>query len=245
MMIHQKLNPYLAVLIATIVASIATYALIMECNKIQELETRPAAIGERVSHTAFSGADTENWKTYRNEKYGFEVKYPENYFERINIDPDTLGGNQYFDDAYQNLFFAYVGDVNTLPKGRFTVEMISVPYSASEVEEMVKKRINPYKQDFVGFTYPLYIHDAQPVSHYDVVSIPSYTNGSNKYLCEDEVAVIPRKENESILFSISRCKVTEITESVSDEVAVGSGIVLTAADGEIRDQMLSTFTLIK
>ncbi len=45
-------------------------------NNVPE-QNQPAAVSPSAS--VVSGVDTSNWKTYRSEKYGFEVRYPKDW----------------------------------------------------------------------------------------------------------------------------------------------------------------------
>ena len=42
--------------------------------------TKDVNVAPVISPTPLTSIDTSNWKTYRNEEYGFEVKYPEEWF---------------------------------------------------------------------------------------------------------------------------------------------------------------------
>jgi len=49
------------------------------CAKVQPAATNTAATGA----TSTEEIDTSNWKTYRNEEYGFEFRYPEDWYYDI------------------------------------------------------------------------------------------------------------------------------------------------------------------
>ena len=76
-MIHQKLNPYFAILFLTLIASGAAYWLVWQSTTMEVEDSLPVVVQYQISRI-----DTSDWKTYRNEKYGFEVKYPKDWFIR-------------------------------------------------------------------------------------------------------------------------------------------------------------------
>lgn len=55
---------------------------------------------ERVEEWKFKEDDISNWQTYRNEEFGFEVKYPREWFNNIDEEGNkkyqTLGGSYVF-----------------------------------------------------------------------------------------------------------------------------------------------------
>ncbi len=67
--------------------------------RLEEVGEKPLTeIGQPKSQPAAGQIDTSNWKTYRNEKYGFEVKYPDRYEIR-----DLTEINRKYDIALQLL----------------------------------------------------------------------------------------------------------------------------------------------
>ncbi len=65
-------NHYLNSSIITVVAVLFVLFLAAGCGVILEKQYQNTVVGEVVSNV-----DTSTWQTYRNEQYGFEVKYPE------------------------------------------------------------------------------------------------------------------------------------------------------------------------
>ncbi len=96
---RNQLNPYLAILIVTIVASAATYGLILECQKIEAFDSLPSAMRHQVLDDATSLMDTSDWKTYTNEEYGFKVKYPAKWVYR-EINSETI----YFENSEEKYY---------------------------------------------------------------------------------------------------------------------------------------------
>lgn len=63
-----------------------------------------------------------DWRVYRNEKYGFEVKYPKNW--EIFLDPSNDKGAAFYDPNLPSFY-------NGSAKGNYTVGVISVEYVES------------------------------------------------------------------------------------------------------------------
>ena len=84
------------ILLAAFAAGVVWYAqrLAEQSQKAAE-DARKATEEQRVvSSTAQATLDTSNWKTYRNEKYGFEFKLSENY----NV-PQNLSNQRHSDQV--------------------------------------------------------------------------------------------------------------------------------------------------
>ncbi len=77
-MLHQKLNPYFAILFITLIGSVIAYWLVWQSTTLEVEDSLPVAVQHRIPSTTSNGIDTSTWKTYRSEseEYDFEVKYP-------------------------------------------------------------------------------------------------------------------------------------------------------------------------
>ena len=77
---------FITLLIVILTASLATAALYIKNKATQSQKestispfVEPKAIAPGTTPTELSEIDTSNWKIYRNEEYGFEIKYPESW----------------------------------------------------------------------------------------------------------------------------------------------------------------------
>ncbi len=91
-----------------------TYEAELGLSGMTETRTIDAGTGEvleRKNNTEIENSETKDWQTYRNEKYGFEVKYPEDWHEKespyddtgvlfLNTDKEIIIGGAAPDDFY-------------------------------------------------------------------------------------------------------------------------------------------------
>ena len=75
----------LKIILVVIVIFIVAVGYLFLTGKIGQKEEST----EKVVNDTISTAETSDWKTYKNEKYGFEVEYPANIFQ-LDKDANTL-----------------------------------------------------------------------------------------------------------------------------------------------------------
>lgn len=89
--------------------------------EIDVLGNTPVYLGARTFAREGSQIETEvdtsTWKTYRNEKYGFEVKYPEDFIAYSGFQGNDIkkpnGSDSYICFAHDSALFRQVATANT------------------------------------------------------------------------------------------------------------------------------------
>ncbi len=89
-MIGDKLIPIKIVLAFIILLSLGT--VVGATAYLSALKKTPAT----TQPTTSSAIDTSKWKTYRNEKYGFEIKYPSKKWKECVIENGLSAGETLF-----------------------------------------------------------------------------------------------------------------------------------------------------
>jgi len=129
--------------------------------------------------------DTTNWKTYRNEEFGFEFKYPEEWKVKINEENNiintelSLNGNQssFYTDIFNITFFLNNENLNLREwisqnidikdKAKYTEEVLN---TSPKIQAISLSTDNPFE---------------------DLVFIPGRLFQCNKYICDFSYAQGP------------------------------------------------------
>lgn len=88
---RRTLNSYFAILLITLIASSAAYWLEWQSNRTEYESSLLVTVRRQVARTAGNSRDISTWKTYRNEKYGFEIRYPKEWHVGVSeYDADVI-----------------------------------------------------------------------------------------------------------------------------------------------------------
>ena len=95
----------LVILVGAAVLGTVTYVGVRNLPRNQELAPVTTPVPETPATTEM---DTSAWKTYRNEKYGFEIRYPADFTELedkynttiLSVQKKIWGGNSYYGSDY-------------------------------------------------------------------------------------------------------------------------------------------------
>ena len=167
---------------------------------------------------------TAGWKTYTNNEYSFEIKYPENYFPNI-------------DNRQQEADYIFTGKVNELirsedydPVNDIYLANIRIAYSGTDVNSWMSKETD-YSNNF-----------GHPVPQFKNIVVGGrqsyrYENWASNMAtaCKSENVIIPMSSGKNTLsIIIARCA----RDGVEKET------LLTENDVKVFNQMLSTFKFL-
>ena len=96
---NSKTRSYLYILIITLVATIGTVILL---GQILQMNTEESVgyLTEKLNlKSSVETSDIASWQTYRNEEYGFEIKYPRNLEIQENR---QIGSVSFWDPEYKD-----------------------------------------------------------------------------------------------------------------------------------------------
>lgn len=133
-----NLRSALTLLLLTVIASATAYFLIKKANdaisEIDSIQSEPLFVArkEYFLEGSSSTTDVSKWKTYKNEKYGFEIRYPDDFNELVSSAEFGASQGRTYRDVYINMippvvnFQGYLAALlrvrtNGVREGRLTV----------------------------------------------------------------------------------------------------------------------------
>ena len=116
------------ILVAFILAGLAVYFTWQKTEKISEITSSEIIQKEQISEIP------ADWKTYRNEEYGFEFKYPPNWEFLVN-DPYGKKNPSFRDKKYDGSFEWPGVDIDWLP-----IYGLEIPKTESKTFELENEK---------------------------------------------------------------------------------------------------------
>ncbi len=160
------------ILALTVVLSGCTHKTLTNQNRNQNTNIQPTqtplatSIPEQLE-TIESKIDTSNWKTYRNEEYGFEVRYPEEW--RVNEVNKNIIGLLPPDRKPE---IEYTGDIGFFIKPRINNESVEDVYNGRNGPELFQSATGGYRLISIDGKEAYYFNDVMGLLPSDVVIIP-------------------------------------------------------------------------
>ncbi len=141
------LKKYWYIVVLIVIGIGAMIAVIIQNNQpqppiaenSQATNTPPVIIPTTTPEVIMSDVDTSGWKTYRNEEYGFEFRYPKDW-RFINI--DTIGVGLLPSGKQEGV--EYNGDMTLILRNNQNQKTIDEFYNGTEGSELFKSAIGGY-----------------------------------------------------------------------------------------------------
>lgn len=134
---------YFKNLIIIFTLTIAITMAFSACQKNQPADTNTQLPTNQETVATTNGVDTSGWKTYRNEEYGFQLKYPEDWeFDKKNAfidNPKSYGIFLYNNKESVKLFIFPVGEFDRGIKAEISNEEVLI-----DEKKFVKKNYNGF-----------------------------------------------------------------------------------------------------